>query len=614
MRSVLSIPLHVIILIVLMALPLSGCGTVVVDFIIEHIRPMSPGCPDVGPNPPDCCEPVPETCIGVTFKGTFQLSRSIPKHDESPLMPMSSERILGAVVVGKNENVEQPAVSFDGIFYRTDSDLSAAQTQVLTEEMRTQGLYDPATQAISLFRTTLPVPLKEGSGTIDIPIEGFAGHIVVAGTTESDVDDGLPLDHLNINSQSQFEMPLSNAGGPYLVECDGAETSVKLDGTQSTASPGGTLSYVWGSDCPGVRFDDRTSATPMLILDTSCGCNFSCQVQLVVFQEGLSAASYADIQVVDRTPPDIQCPSNVTVECVTPCGTPATDTQLIDFFRSVKSVDRCSGPEDVVNDSPDCFELGHTTVTFRSNDAQGNTASCLSDVLVEDTTPPEISVRLDQDVLWPPNHQMREIHSKVTVLDTCDPNPQFWLEAISSDEPVSARGPGKSMPDVSGAEFGSPDTVFSVRAERDGRKDGRTYTIVYVASDISGNRTEVSVLVRVPHDLRNGALTASEAPNSTEPSERNLRIIGYPSPARSGNAKLGYYIPEGVAGDEVTIDVFDVTGRRVRSLGIVDAGAGNHQMNWDLRDGRGKELQSGMYFYLLSTKTFRIVNRLLVIR
>jgi hypothetical protein len=56
------------------------------------------------------------------------------------------------------------------------------------------------------------------------------------------------------------------------------------------------------------------------------------------------------------------------------------------------------------------------------------------------------------------------------------------------------------MNDVQGADFGTADLEFSVRAERSGTGTGRTYTVIYEAIDAAGNVAEVTGLITVAHD------------------------------------------------------------------------------------------------------------------
>jgi uncharacterized pyridoxamine 5'-phosphate oxidase family protein len=124
-------------------------------------------------------------------------------------------------------------------------------------------------------------------------------------------------------------------------------------------------------------------------------------------------------------------------------------------------------------------------------------------IIVQDTTPPEISVSVSPDVLWAPNHKMVDIQAAVTIHDVGDPNPNWKLVSITSNEPEE--GPGKKhSPDIMGHELGTPDLEFQLRAERLGQGDGRVYTITYQATDSSGNSVSAEAIVFVPHDMGKG--------------------------------------------------------------------------------------------------------------
>ncbi len=118
-----------------------------------------------------------------------------------------------------------------------------------------------------------------------------------------------------------------------------------------------------------------------------------------------------------------------------------------------------------------------------------------------DTQPPEISVRLDPTVLWPPNHRLVDVTATVQVSDDHDPSPRVALVAISADEPDNATADGHTANDVQGADLGADDRSFQLRAERRGNGDSRTYTVVYEATDAAGNRARATASVTVPHDL-----------------------------------------------------------------------------------------------------------------
>ena len=136
------------------------------------------------------------------------------------------------------------------------------------------------------------------------------------------------------------------------------------------------------------------------------------------------------------------------------------------------------------------------TVTLRATDKCGSTSSCDATVIVRDITPPDISVVLNRYVLWPPNHKMADIVATIEVEDNCDPDPQVVLASIVSDESPDSLGDGSTDPDVD-ADIGTDDRDFSLRAERAGGGDGRTYAITYTATDFSDNSASVTVYVDV---------------------------------------------------------------------------------------------------------------------
>lgn len=152
---------------------------------------------------------------------------------------------------------------------------------------------------------------------------------------------------------------------------------------------------------------------------------------------------------------------------------------------------------------------GTHTVTLTITDWCDSTSSCTTDVDVNDVTPPDIAVSLDRYCLWPPNHKYVDINATVEVEDNCDPDPDWVLESITSDEPDNGKGDGNTINDIAEADTGTSDVAFQLRSERIGKEDGRKYTIIYRAWDESGNTAWDTVCVEVPHDMSAGAVCAS---------------------------------------------------------------------------------------------------------
>lgn len=174
-------------------------------------------------------------------------------------------------------------------------------------------------------------------------------------------------------------------------------------------------------------------------------------------------------------------------------------------------------------------DAGTHTVTLTITDWFGLSDSCDATVEVLDVTPPSILVELNRDVLWPPNHKMADIVATVTVEDNCDADPTCALTSITSNEPDDGGGDGHTEGDIQGADYGTPDTQFQLRSERSGGGDGRIYTIVYTATDASGNTAEFLCEVRVPHDHAGWALASvgfdEDGADFFYPEERFVLVI-----------------------------------------------------------------------------------------
>ena len=201
----------------------------------------------------------------------------------------------------------------------------------------------------------------------------------------------------------------------------------------------------------------------------------------------------------DSVAPAITCPSNVTVECTGNNGINQTDPQLAPFFAGVSATDQCDQNVSITTDAPSFFPLGSRAVGFTATDDFRNASACSATVKVQDTITPSVTVQLDKTALWPPDHKLVAITATVNVTDTCDPDASFVLTSITSNEPDEGLGDGDTQSDIQGAAFGTPDTSFLLRAERSGTGNGRVYTVVYTATDKTGNTAQATAVVRVPH-------------------------------------------------------------------------------------------------------------------
>ena len=67
-------------------------------------------------------------------------------------------------------------------------------------------------------------------------------------------------------------------------------------------------------------------------------------------------------------------------------------------------------------------------------------------------------------------------------------------------------------------------------------------------------------------------------------------------------------------GGRVAIDIFTVTGRKIRTLVNQDLSAGRYDMSWDGRDDAGVRMASGIYFYRITGPGMHDVRKIHIAR
>ena len=252
----------------------------------------------------------------------------------------------------------------------------------------------------------------------------------------------------------------------------------------------------------------------------SWGFFFSTGEQRLVYQ---GAGRYAwavrdgDVSSLPNQPPIADAGPDQTVECTglegtlitldgsgssDPDSTPGTNDDIVSFKWYEAEI--LIGDSEVLDY---LFEVDTHPITLEVTDSYGETDSDPTNIIIQDTTPPSISVSVSPDILWPPNHKMVHVTATVTATDNCDTEPAIELVSIvmSESDEISTFDPnydlsvndGHTLVDIQIVD----DYNFDLRCERSGKSDGRTYTITYKAIDDSGNESTASTEVLVPHSM-----------------------------------------------------------------------------------------------------------------
>jgi len=193
----------------------------------------------------------------------------------------------------------------------------------------------------------------------------------------------------------------------------------------------------------------------------------------------------------------------------------------------------------------------------------------------------------------------------------------FAMVEDAFDKPMPPRIPGASdrivldgdMPLMSGemipAKYGEWSGIIEITKSRrvEWDVDGRALFTI----DIDGQSYRMDEASGI--DLSMGAHVFKVA------IDRNLpdRVTLYPNMPNPFNAatEIKFFLP---AECEVDLDIYDVTGRAVRTL-IDDKGeAGFHRVVWNGRSNDMRELPSGVYFAVLKTDAASVNQKLLLVK
>ncbi|MCE5273129.1 hypothetical protein LLH00_17770 [bacterium] len=77
---------------------------------------------------------------------------------------------------------------------------------------------------------------------------------------------------------------------------------------------------------------------------------------------------------------------------------------------------------------------------------------------------------------------------------------------------------------------------------------------------------------------------------------------------------IRYAVPEGAGLVSVRLDVFNLRGQMIRNLVTALREPGEYQVEWDGTDSAGRRASSGVYFYRLTTPSFRAMRKMIILK
>lgn len=101
-----------------------------------------------------------------------------------------------------------------------------------------------------------------------------------------------------------------------------------------------------------------------------------------------------------------------------------------------------------------------------------------------------------------------------------------------------------------------------------------------------------------------------EHTTSPDPTYRYYLFHCYPNPF-SNLTHISFQIPENT---KCSVDIFDISGRKVKTLNTSTLKPGHHTIKWNGKNNEGKRVASGIYFYRLKTKNYSRMKKLLFLK
>jgi hypothetical protein len=128
------------------------------------------------------------------------------------------------------------------------------------------------------------------------------------------------------------------------------------------------------------------------------------------------------------------------------------------------------------------------------------------------------------------------------------------------------------------------------------------------------NLAELEQSARVVHQIMGGGWAAVDdevtGPDGRPTFMATRLLPSSPNPFRGATA-VRFELARTA---EVSVGIFDITGRRVRVLADGLRGGGRHTLSWDGRDDSGRALSDGIYFLRLSTAGARQSRPIVLLR
>ncbi|NIP23794.1 MAG: hypothetical protein GWN67_01215 [Phycisphaerae bacterium] len=333
---------------------------------------------------------------------TYYASRTIgtgtPLDDGSHLWTIGARGALGDVTF------------FDGLI-----DEAAIYDRVLSPDEIWQNYLS------SLYGLAYPDSVKPDYHLLpDSPCINKGDPDYIAAPDETDLD-GKPriIDgRIDMGAYEFNHVPVADAGQDQTVEAQapwGATVTLDGSGSSDADSTPGTNDDI--TDFNWYQLDPcDPNADVLLASGVIIDCNLPTGEHIILLEvidrAGASDTGEVTIIVQDTTPPDINCPQDVILEC--PADTSPSATGKATAYDACTDVTIRFRNRNI----PGCGNTKTIERNWIATDEYGNSSSCVQIITVVDTTPPVITCPADVTLECPADTSV-EANGSATAVDTC---------------------------------------------------------------------------------------------------------------------------------------------------------------------------------------------------
>jgi len=165
-----------------------------------------------------------------------------------------------------------------------------------------------------------------------------------------------------------------------------------------------------------------------------------------------------------------------------------------------------------------CGGVSNTANGSATNEGTSDTGnnSSTASIILNDATAPTITLNANTITLWSPNHKYNTVRVAdlvASAADSCSTTlglSAVYISKVTSDEPENINsGDGNTVKDM---VIANDCKSVDLRAERDGSKNGRVYTITFKVKDTAGNVGTATTRVTVPHSQGPKGVAVDDGP------------------------------------------------------------------------------------------------------